>query len=231
MEEIGKRINRLKQDINRTKEKFNINKDIKIVAVSKTFNSACIHNAFKNGMKFIGENRYKEAKSKIDKLKDLNIVWHFVGKVQSNKIRKVMNNFDLVQSVSKAKYIKKINEIAETRNICYPFFLEVNIGREPNKSGFLKEELEDVFELLHSKKNIKLKGLMCIPPYTDVPEDRRKYFTWMKDIFEDYKKYNNGESIQLTELSMGMTEDYNIAIQEGSTMIRVGRKIFGKRYH
>ncbi len=229
MNNIAENINFIKDKILSIKENYSVKNDITIVAVSKTFPPSFIKEALNSGINNIGENRYQEAKPKIKELIDLKIKWHFIGTLQTNKIRKIMELFHLIQSVSNIKHIDKIDAIAEEKRIVYPFFIEINIGGEKNKSGFLIDEIKDAIDKIKEKKNIVLKGLMCIPPYSENSENSRAYFGKMKNIFDELKKENNGTNILLEELSMGMSEDYEIAIQEGATMVRIGRAIFGKR--
>jgi len=228
MKGIRERIKEIKDSIKSIKKKNSIERDIKIIAVSKTFPSQAIKEVYKEGIKDIGENRYQEAIKKIEELKDFDIYWHFIGTLQTNKIRKIMEKFSIIQSVSKIKHIEKIDEIAKEKEIVYPFLIEINIGEEKSKSGFLKNQIDDVLDIVSRKNNIILKGFMAIPPYNPNPENSRKYFIEMKDIFDRYRAYIT-DNISIEELSMGMSEDYLIAIEEGATMVRIGRGIFGER--
>ncbi len=229
MKYIENNLKNIKERISLIKKENSIERDITIVAVSKTFTPLHIKTVFESGIKDIGENRYQEAKPKIDELNDLNINWHFIGTLQTNKIRKIMNSFSLIQSVSEIKHIDKIDSIAEEKKVVYPIFIEINIGEESNKSGFSIDETGKIIERIKERKNIVLKGVMCIPPYSSNPEDSRKYFQKMKKIYDELRENNNGKNIQTEELSMGMSDDFEIAVEEGATMVRIGRGIFGKR--
>ncbi len=228
MKGIKERIKKIKSNIESVKAEKGINREVKIIGVSKTFPAEAIKEAFEAGIRDIGENRYQEAIEKIKILEQLSINWHFIGTLQTNKIRKIMNSFSIIQSVSKVKHIEKIDEIAREKGIIYPFLIEINIGEEKSKSGFLKSQIDEILDIVSKKDNILLKGLMTIPPYSPNPEDSRKYFVEMREIFEKYRAYLS-DNVSIEELSMGMTEDYLIAIEEGATMVRIGRGIFGER--
>ncbi len=228
MKGIRERIIDIRNSIETLKKEKSIERDIKIIAVSKTFPSDAIKEAYESGIKDIGENRYQEALKKIEELKELDINWHFIGTLQTNKIRKIMEKFSIIQSVSKIKHIDKIDEIAAEKGISYPFLIEINIGEEKSKSGFLNEQIDEVLDIISNKNNIILKGFMAIPPYSPEPENSRKYFIEMREIFERYRAFVS-DNVSIEELSMGMSEDYLIAIEEGATMVRIGRGIFGER--
>jgi pyridoxal phosphate enzyme (YggS family) len=229
MKYIENNLKNIKDRISLIRKEYSIEREITIVAVSKTFTPLHIKAVCESGIKNIGENRYQEAKPKIDELSGLGIIWHFIGTLQTNKIRKIMESFDLIQSVGEIKHIDKIDSIAKEKGVVYPVFIEINIGKEENKAGFPVDDIEYIINHIKEKQNIVLKGMMCIPPYSPNPEDSRKYFIKMKKIYDEAEKMNNGKNIRLEELSMGMSEDYLIAIEEGATMVRIGRGIFGKR--
>jgi PLP dependent protein len=195
-----------------------------LVAVTKKRTVEEIKEAINSGVKTIGENRIQEAESKYNELKDYfkknKVEFHFIGHLQSNKIRKAVEMFDVIQSVDSLKLAEEINKIAEEKNKTQRIFIEVNIGEEQQKSGVLPKGVIRLVKDVIKLKNIKLEGLMCIPPYSDDAEDSRKYFKQMKDLFDE---------TGLKYLSMGMSKDYRIAIEEGSNMIRIGQGIFGER--
>jgi PLP dependent protein len=195
-----------------------------LVAVTKTRSIDEIKEAINAGIKIIGENKIQEAENKFRELKDYfrknDDEFHFIGHLQSNKVKKAVEMFDVIQTVDSLKIAEEINKVAEEKNKIQRIFIEVNIGTELQKSGVIPEGVINLVKKIISLKNIKLEGLMCIPPYSDTPEDSRKYFKEIKNIFDESN---------LKYLSMGMTNDYNIAIEEGSNMIRIGRGIFGER--
>jgi hypothetical protein len=209
--EIGSNIKNLK-----------IPENVKLIAVSKKKPTEFIEEAYNSGHRDFGENYIQDAIPKIIKLKHLkDIIWHFIGHLQSNKAKKAIQYFDMIQSVDSKKIAKKIDDACAKINKKMHVLIEVNIGSEENKSGISKENLVDLLDFITSLNNIKLMGLMCIPPYNENPIP---YFEEMKNIYNEYK-----QKYKLTTLSMGMSNDYETAIKNGANMIRVGTKIFGER--
>jgi len=201
--------------------------EVKIVAATKTVPSERIREAIKAGIKIIGENRVQEAEKKILELKDENVEWHMIGYLQKNKVNKALRLFKMIQSVTSVDLARKINNSCERNNQKMPCLLEINIGKEPTKAGFLEEELFENLEELAKMSNLEIKGLMVIPPFLE-PEEVRPYFAKLRKIME---KINEMKilNIHLTELSMGMSHDFEVAIEEGATMVRIGTAIFGPR--
>lgn len=198
--------------------------EIKILGASKKQNSEKIKIAFELGVKIFGENYVQEAEKKILDLKDLPIEWHFIGRLQTNKVKKALNLFSLIQTLDRIKVAQEIQK--HVKNSTFPVLIEVNIGKEPTKGGIEPEKLEEFIEELRSFDRIKVVGLMCLPPYEETPEKVRPYFTEMRKLFERIKPYMNPE---FKELSMGTSNDYLVAIEEGATIIRIGEALFGKR--
>lgn len=194
---------------------------VKLVAVSKTKTVSDIKEAIVAGIKIIGENKIQEAELKYNELKLIfeknNIEFHFIGHLQTNKVKKAVEMFDLIQTVDSLKSAKEIDKRAKEINKVQNILVQVNIGNEPQKYGILPEKALDFIKKLKQFENINVKGLMCIPPFGENPI---AYFKKMKKIFEDSK---------LEILSMGMSSDYLDAVKYESTMVRVGSKIFGKR--
>ena len=201
--------------------------DITLVAVSKTFPVEYIIEAYKAGQTIFGENRVKEALQKIERLKETDIkpVFHLIGHLQTNKIRYLKNNFDLIHSVDRIELVNELEKRGGKDGFNFNVLIQVNIAREPQKSGVLMENYEKLVERILSCKHICLKGLMMIPPLEDNPENNRKYFVEMRKLFENLKKDVSGVEF----LSMGMSDDFEIAIEEGSNMVRIGSAIFGER--
>ncbi len=226
--EIKNNVLRIFEKVEEVKIKYKIDREIKIIGASKTFPPEDIECAFNSGIKIFGENRLQEWQNKAPHLKHLPIEWHFIGTIQSNKIRKMIGNFTLIHSVSKLKHLEKFSSIGKELNITSNLLLEVNIGRESSKSGFSEEELEKALELAEKLSNIRVLGLMTIPPYSPNPQNSIKYFEKMKTLFENYKKFNS-KNVIMKELSMGMSEDFEYAIISGATIVRLGRIIFGER--
>jgi len=195
--------------------------NIKLIAVSKKKSVDEIKQAVEAGVKIIGENRIQEAEQKYTELKNYfkekNVDFHFVGHLQTNKVKKAVEMFDLIQTVDSLKLVKEINKRAKQMNKVQDVLIEVNIGKEPQKHGVMPENVIDFVEEFKQFNNINVKGLMCIPPYEENP---RPHFKQMKNMFNE---------LNLELLSMGMSSDYKIAIEEGSNMVRIGTKIFGER--
>ncbi|MBT3721033.1 YggS family pyridoxal phosphate-dependent enzyme [archaeon] len=193
----------------------------KLVAVSKKKSVLEIKQAINAGIKIIGENRIQKAQEKYNELneffKENHVEFHFVGHLQSNKTKKAVEMFDLIQTVDSLKLAQEINNRAKEINKIQRVLIQINIGEEKQKFGIKPEKTVEFVAQIKKYKNIKIKGLMCIHPFG---EDPIPYFKRMKKIFD---------STQLEILSMGMSSDYKTAIEQGSNMIRVGTKIFGER--
>ncbi len=227
-EKIKENVKRFFDIIDNIKLKYSIEREIKIVAASKTFPPKDILCAYEAGIKIFGENRFQEWEIKSQALNNKGIEWHFIGTIQSNKIRRMIGKFKLIQSVGKLKHLEKINRVSEEFNLKTNILLEINIGRESTKSGFFREEIDDVLKKTLEFRGVKILGFMTIPPFSEKPEDSQSYFIEMNKIFEQYKNYR-AENIEIKELSMGMSNDFEYAIINGATIIRPGRVIFGER--
>ncbi len=197
----------------------------KLVCVTKTVEPARINESIKAGAAIIGENRLQEFEDKMEDI--LPCKKHFIGHLQTNKVKKAVEYFDVIQSVDSMKVIREINKRAEETDKVQEVFLQVNIGDESQKYGFGIEKIGNSINKIRSLRNVKVTGLMCIPPFVP-PEQARPYFRKMKTLFDEHQCLNGG-NIGISELSMGMSNDYRIAIEEGATMVRIGSAIFGKR--
>jgi hypothetical protein len=200
----------------------------KLICVTKTVGTERINEAIKAGATIIGENRVQEFEEKADSL--LPCEKHMIGHLQTNKVKKAVEYFDVIQSVDSLKVAQEIDKRAEAIDKIQEIFLQVNIGNEPQKHGFKLEELRPEINEIALLKNVRVTGMMCIPPYVS-PEHARSYFKEMKALFDEIKietqeKFDN---VDLKELSMGMSGDYRVAIEEGATMVRIGSAIFGDR--
>jgi hypothetical protein len=212
---------RVKTAAEKANRKF---EDITIVAVSKTHPLESILEAYHAGHKVFGENKIQEALTKVEKLKDLPIHFHFIGHIQTNKVRYLENNFALIHSVDRISLAKEMDKRFSKINRIQDVLIQVNIAREEQKHGVLIENFEELLQTILDKKTLRLKGLMMIPPFREDITENIVYFNKMRILFEETKKY-----VDLEYLSMGMSDDFEIAIQEGSNMVRIGTKIFGKR--
>lgn len=199
--------------------------DIQIVGVCKGQPSEKIRDAYECGIKIMGENKTQEADIHQDDLADLDIKWHFIGKLQKNKINRILNSFDFIQSVDGVKSIEHIHKrVLDKRDV----FIEINIGEEKTKSGFTENGLRKAINYILKLNRVNIIGLMAIPPAVDDPEDIRPYFRRIRELKDEINAMNL-ENFNITHLSMGMSYDYDIAIEEGATMIRIGTALFGRR--
>ncbi|MEN2994341.1 MAG: YggS family pyridoxal phosphate-dependent enzyme [Thermodesulfovibrio sp.] len=206
--------------------------EIKLIAVTKSQPIDKIKEASQFGLRIFGENRVQEAKAKIQQLRDffdqwkMNIEWHMIGHLQSNKVKDAVRLFTMIQSLDSEKLAVLINKEAEKINKIQRVLIQVKLSEEESKYGVKEEEVERLIESCLNLKNIKVEGLMTIPPYFENPEDVRVYFRRLRKIRDELNKkgYNF-----IKELSMGMSNDFEVAIEEGSTMVRIGTAIFGQR--
>jgi pyridoxal phosphate enzyme (YggS family) len=190
---------------------------IRLIAVTKTVSPDIIRQAAESGIKHVGENRLQEALSKKQALADLPLTWHFIGHLQTNKAKKAAAHFDWIQSVDRVELAAKLQETASKQ---LPVLVEVKLHEEPNKSGVDEETLPDLVENIRRNARLELRGLMAIPPFSDAAEDSRPYFRRLRELAEQFG---------LSELSMGMSHDFEVAIDEGATMVRIGTALFGER--
>ena len=207
-------------------EKLLFNKNFTCVAVSKTKPVGDIEKIYNLGHKEFGENKVQELLEKYDKLPK-DIKWHMIGHLQTNKIKKVIPIISLIHSVDSLKLLKKINNEAIKINKVISCLLQINISNENNKYGFTIDQIREIFnnEVLKDFKFIRIKGLMGMASFTENENQIRIEFKNLKKIFDELKIKNP----ELKIISMGMSGDYKVAIEEGSNMIRIGSKIFGKR--
>ena len=201
--------------------------DIILLAATKTIDVDVINYAIEKGLKFIGENRVQEFLSKDDALNP-NVQKHFIGHLQSNKVKDIVGKVSLIHSVHSLKLAKIISEISLKNNIVSDILLEVNIAGEESKSGFSPSELLENLKEISNLKGVIVKGLMTIPPICENNEENREYFKEMYNLFLDIqsKKLDNSS---MDILSMGMSDDFETAIEEGANLVRIGTALFGNR--
>jgi len=192
--------------------------NVKLITVTKTRTVEEIKEAIEAGVRCIGENRIKEAKEKFPFLPEVEK--HMIGHLQRNKVKSAVELFDMIQSVDSLRLAEEIDKRCKAIDKVMPILIEVNIGEEEQKHGLKLSEVKDFIQNISRLNNIKVEGLMCMAPFIS-PEETRPYFKKMKSLFDSLEN--------LKWLSMGMTNDYKIAIEEGSNMVRVGTAIFGKR--
>ncbi len=201
--------------------------EIEVVAVSKGVDVERIKEAINKGIKKIGENRVQEAIPKIEAI-GREVEWHMVGHLQTNKVKKAVKYFDFIQSVDSERLVEFLEKEAGKLGKKIPVLVEVNTSGEETKFGIAPEQcIEFVNKIVEEKKNLLFRGLMTVGPLTDDKEKIRRSFALLRKLKE---KIECGLKIKVKYLSMGMTDDYEIAIEEGSNMLRIGRGIFGKRY-
>ncbi len=202
--------------------------DITLVAASKMNNAERVHFAVECGIKVCGENRVQELLEKYEQNAYQGADLHFIGTLQTNKVKYLIGKVSLIQSVSSMRLAETIAKEAAKRGLRQDILLEVNIGRESSKSGFFSEEVPEAAAILGEISSVHVRGLMAIPPITCDIKDSEHYFTEMRQLFVDIsaKKYDN---VNMDCLSMGMTSDFETAIAQGATMVRVGTAIFGAR--
>jgi PLP dependent protein len=205
--------------------------EIALMAVTKTHPPARIREAHAAGIRLFGENRVQEFASKADALRDLeDAEWHMIGHLQSNKAANAAELFAAIDSVDSLKLAEKLNTSALNLPKKLPVLIEINVGGEAAKSGLLpgSRELETILEAAPRLTNLEFRGLMTIPPYTENPEDARPYFRQLLSL-RDALAARKLPTIRMDTFSMGMSHDFEIAIEEGSTCVRVGTAIFGER--
>lgn len=202
--------------------------DITVIAVSKTVESERAREAVEAGINNLGENRVQELVKKYDELKDLDIKWHMIGHLQKNKVKYIIDKTVLIHSVESLSLAEEINKRAEKNNLIANVLVELNIGEEDSKFGIKEESVYDFILSLEKFENIRVLGLMTVAPFCENPEDVRWVFKKMKYIYDKISTMNL-RNTKMKYLSMGMTNDFEIAIEEGSNIIRIGTAIFGAR--
>lgn len=202
--------------------------DITFLSATKTVPPELINYAISLGLKYIGENKVQELLSKYDSYNLNDATLHFIGHLQTNKVKQIVDKVDMIQSVDSVKLAKEISKQSVAKGVNTDILVEINIGNEENKSGILPEQAEDLLWEISKMDNIFVKGLMTIPPICENEQKIRKYFHKMHNIFIDISD-KNIDNISMEVLSMGMSSDYYEAITEGATMVRIGSSLFGER--
>ena len=199
--------------------------EIELVAIAKTHPAEKVREAIEAGQTLFGESRVQEARAKIPELPS-NLRWHFVGHLQKNKIRHALPLFEMIHSVDSLELAHEMNRIAEEQGMHPRVLLEVNVAGEGSKFGFKSETLRAEMESLLALPRLSILGLMTIPPLAEEAEVSRKYFIQLRELRD---RLQTEFHVDLAQLSMGMTEDFAVAVEEGATLVRVGTAIFGKR--
>lgn len=226
---IEKNIESLREEIEKSAARAGRNpRDILLIAAAKTNTAQAVREAVSAGVDGIGENRVQEMLAKMAEGAYLGTELHFIGHLQKNKVKHVVGKVSLIQSVDSIELLNEIDRQAERLSIIQKILLEINIAGEPTKHGFLPGELKAAVEKAASLKHISVEGLMAIPPIQNKPGENREYFSSMHKLFVDIKN-EKADNNNIKYLSMGMSQDFVDAIEEGSNMIRVGTLIFGNR--
>lgn len=202
-------------------------KGIRLLAASKSQSVAQIRAAIEAGLRLFGENYVQEAKAKIEAIPE-PVEWHMIGHLQRNKVKAALQLFTLIQSLDSLELAKELDKEGKKREQKVRTFVEVNLGGEETKSGIAQERVGWLLEEIGGLSHVSVEGLMTIPPLRDDPEESRPYFRALRELQMKLKEQKI-PNVDLRELSMGMTHDYFIAIEEGATMVRIGTAIFGPR--
>jgi pyridoxal phosphate enzyme (YggS family) len=222
LEAVKKRIKAAAEACNRPLD------SIRLVAVSKTMPVEVVKEAIEAGATDLGENYIQEAREKINALAMYPATWHYIGHLQTNKAKYAVRMFDLIHSVDSLKLAIELNKYAAKIDKIQPILLQVNVAKEDSKSGVYVEDTLRLLKEIGTLENVSVKGLMTMPPYFNAPEKVRPFFAALRELHDRIKK-EGIPNIAMDELSMGMTGDFEAAIQEGATIVRIGTAIFGAR--
>ena len=201
---------------------------VRLLAVTKEQSDVTVAEGIQAGMTLLGENKVQEASSKIEALGRNGLEWHFIGRLQKNKVKFIFDLFDLIHSVDSLALAEAIHKTAQKIGSCMPVLLQINISGEESKLGMDPLDLPKEIEKVAKLEGVKIKGLMTIPPYTSDPENSRPYYARLRELRNTCSKLAV-PGMELDELSMGMSNDYEVAIEEGATLVRVGTGLFGPR--
>ncbi len=222
LERVRERIKKAADDCNRSVD------SIHLIAVSKTMPAEIVREAIEAGVTDLGENYIQEAREKVNTLATCQVNWHYIGHLQSNKAKYAVRLFDLIHSVDSLKLAKELNKYAQKNDKIQSILVQVNVAREESKSGVYVENSIELLKNIGQLENIAVKGLMTMPPYFNAPEKVRPFFAALRKL-RDQIRAEGIPGIAMDELSMGMTGDFEAAIEEGATMVRIGTAIFGER--
>jgi pyridoxal phosphate enzyme (YggS family) len=202
--------------------------EVRLIAISKTFPAERVRQAYEAGLRDFGENRVQEAMAKRPALSDLAITWHLVGHLQTNKAKPARELFQWIHSVDSLHLAEKLDKVALSRAEKLPVLIEVNLGGEATKTGAQSSAVVGLAQALSRLETLELRGLMVIPPFLEEAEMVRPYFRRLRELAKEVAA-RNLPNVSMQELSMGMSHDFEVAIEEGATMVRIGTAIFGAR--
>jgi pyridoxal phosphate enzyme, YggS family len=217
IQEIEQRLARACERAGRKRE------EVLLLGASKYANVEKIREAYQCGVRAFGESRAQDFLKKFEELKDLPIDWHFIGNLQTNKVKYIIDKVSLIHSLDRQSLAEEIQKRAERLGKVQDVLIEVNVGKEETKGGVQEEDLEKLFEYCLSLKNLRVLGLMAIPPHKENPEEVRPYFVKLRKLKE---RLEGLYKLRLPHLSMGMSEDFEVAVEEGATIVRIGSAIF-----
>jgi pyridoxal phosphate enzyme (YggS family) len=217
IQEIEQRLVRACERAGRRRE------EVLLLGASKYADAEKIREAYQCGVRAFGESRAQDFLKKFEELKDLPIDWHFIGSLQTNKVKYIIDKVSLIHSLDRQSLAEEIQKRAERLGKVQDVLIEVNVGKEETKGGVYEEDLEKLFEYCLSLKNLRVLGLMAIPPYKENSEEVRPYFVKLRKLKE---KLEELYKLKLPHLSMGMSEDFEVAVEEGATIVRIGSAIF-----
>jgi pyridoxal phosphate enzyme (YggS family) len=217
IQEIEQRLARACERAGRKRE------EVLLLGASKYANAEKIKEAYQCGVRVFGESRAQDFLKKFEELKDLPIDWHFIGNLQTNKVKYIIDKVSLIHSLDRQSLAEEIQKRAERLGKVQDVLIEVNLGKEETKGGVYEEDLEKLFEYCLSLKNLRVLGLMVIPPHKENPKEVRPYFVKLRKLKE---RLEDLYKIKLPHLSMGMSEDFEVAVEEGANIVRIGSAIF-----
>jgi pyridoxal phosphate enzyme (YggS family) len=226
---LKQRLEQIKERIRKACESCNRDADsVRLVAVSKTIAAGTVKEAIEAGVTVLGENYIQEAREKFNTLVQYPVSWHFIGHLQSNKAKYAVRLFDLIHSVDSFKLARELDKQAKKLDKIQRILVQVNIGAEDTKSGISADEAPGLISEISRLENLSIRGLMTMPPYFYQPEKVKPFFAALREL-RDRIKAQALPNVSLEELSMGMTGDFEVAIEEGATLVRIGTAIFGER--
>lgn len=201
--------------------------DILLLGVTKTIDTKRIREMMDCGVKYLGENKVQEITEKYDEIGN-DAKWHLIGHLQTNKVKYIIDKVELIHSVDSLKLAEEINKRAQRINITMDILIEINIAGEKSKHGIDANDALKLCEQTAPLSNVRVRGLMCVAPFVENPHENRDYFARMRKLFIDIRD-KNIDNVYMDYLSMGMTNDYEVAVEEGANIVRIGTAIFGKR--
>lgn len=225
---VAENLAQVQKNINESCNKINRDpNEVTLIAVSKTKPVEMLKEAYDAGARVFGENKVQEIVDKYDQMPS-DVKWHMIGHLQRNKVKYIIDKVALIHSVDSIRLAETIEKEAAKNNITANILIEVNVAKEESKFGLMPEELDEFIDKIKDFKHIQVKGLMTIAPFVENPETNREIFRSLRKLSVDISN-KNVDNVNVSILSMGMTNDYTVAVEEGATMVRVGTGIFGAR--